>query len=151
LHIHDTDFVQYCFGRPRAVFSVGTTRFSGAVDHVVTAYQYADGTPITAEGSWLMAETLGFSMQYTVNFEKATADFDISRGADALKLHENGQPARVIECEKVDGYLVELRHMIESIQTGTAPRIVTAADGLSAVEICEAEERSIKTGALVTL
>jgi len=36
LHIHDTDFVQFLFGRPRGVFSTGLTRFSGAIDHVVT-------------------------------------------------------------------------------------------------------------------
>jgi predicted dehydrogenase len=41
--------------------------------------------------------------------------------------------------------------MIECIQQGTPPAIVTAADGLGAVEICEAEERSIKTGAVVGL
>jgi predicted dehydrogenase len=59
LHIHDTDFVQFCFGRPRGVFSAGGTRFSGATDHVVTSYQVAGGIPITAEGSWLMMGTLG--------------------------------------------------------------------------------------------
>jgi predicted dehydrogenase len=151
LHIHDTDFVQFCFGRPSSVFSTGTTRFSGAIDHVITSYQFESGVPVTAEGSWLMSESFGFKMEYTVNFEKATVDFDLARGVDALKLHEEGQPARTITCEAVDGYLVELRHLIESIQNGTPPSIVTAADGLSAVEICDAEERSIKTGAVVKL
>jgi predicted dehydrogenase len=151
LHIHDTDFVQYCFGRPKSVFSTGTTRFSGAVDHVVTSYQFADGVPVTAEGSWLMTESFGFKMEFTVNFEKATADFDLARGAEPLKLFETGQAARVIQCEPVDGYLVELRYFIDCIQQGIAPSIVTAADGLSAVEICEAEERSIKTGAVAML
>jgi predicted dehydrogenase len=151
LHIHDTDFVQFCFGRPKSVFSIGATRFSGAVDHIVTSYQFPSGIPVVAEGSWLMAESFGFKMEYTVNFEKATADFDLSRGADALKLHEDGQPARTISCEAVDGYLVELRHMIQSIQSGTPPSIVTAADGFNAVAICDAEERSVQTGAVVTL
>src|SRR5262245_6018335 len=36
LHVHDTDFVQYCFGRPRSVYSTGYEKFSGAIDHVVT-------------------------------------------------------------------------------------------------------------------
>lgn len=151
LHIHDTDFVQFCFGRPCSVFSIGTTRFSGAVDHVVTSYQFPSGIPVTAEGSWLMADGFGFTMECTVNFEKATIDFDLARGADALKLCEEGQKPVTIKCEGEDGYLVELRHMIESIQNGTPPTIVTAADGLSAVEICEAEEKSIKSGAVVSL
>ena len=32
LHIHDTDFVQFLFGRPSSVFSTGLSRFSGAID-----------------------------------------------------------------------------------------------------------------------
>ena len=151
LHIHDTDFVQFCFGRPYAVFSVGASRFSGAVDHVSTSYIYASKIPITAEGSWMMSDSHGFKMQYTVAFEKATVDFDIARGDDALKIHEEGQKSRTVICEKEDGYMLELRHMIESIRNGTPPSIVTAKDGLSAVEICDAEERSIKTRAIVTL
>jgi predicted dehydrogenase len=151
LHIHDTDFVQFCFGRPRSVFSTGATRFSGAIDHVVTAYQFDSGVPVVAEGSWFMADGYGFKMEYTVNFEKATADFDSGRGADALKLHEEGQPSRSIQCGTDDGYILELRHMIESIQNGVPPSIVTAKDGVSAVEICDAEERSVKSGKPVTL
>jgi predicted dehydrogenase len=150
-HIHDTDFVQFCFGRPRSVFSTGITRFSGAPDHVVTSYQVADGTPVTAEASWLMADSFGFKMEYTVNFERATVDFDLSRGGEALKIYEPGQPGRVVSCEPGDGYLGETRYFIECIQRGVAPSVVTAADGLSAVEICEAEEKSIRTGAVVSL
>ena len=151
LHIHDTDFVQFCFGRPRGVQSVGTTRFSGATDHVVTSYQVAGGIPITAEGSWIMTEGFGFKMEYTVNFEKATADYDNGRGADALKLYEDGQKARVIPRAGGDGYEAELSYIIQCIQQDTPPSVVTAADGLSAVEICEAEEKSIKTGEVVGL
>jgi predicted dehydrogenase len=44
---------------------------------------------------------------------------------------------------------MELRHMIESIQNNRPPTVVTAADGLSAVEICEAEAQSVKNGAVV--
>jgi predicted dehydrogenase len=151
LHIHDTDFVQFCFGRPRGVQSVGTTRFSGATDHVVTSYQVAGGIPITAEGSWLMTEGFGFKMEYTVNFERATADYDNGRGADALKLYEDGQKARVIPRAGGDGYEAELSYIIQCIQQDTPPSVVTSADGLSAVEICEAEEKSIKTGEVVGL
>jgi len=147
LHIHDTDFVQFCFGRPRSVFSVGATRYSGRPDHVVTAYKVAGDIPVTAEGSWLMTEGCGFRMEYVVNFEKATAEFDSARGAEALRLTEEGQKSRIVTCGGADGYELELRHMIDSIQQGAPPEIVTAADGLSAVEICEAEEKSILTGA----
>lgn len=151
LHIHDTDFVQFCFGRPHSVYSTGITRYSGAPDHVFTAYQVNGCFPVVAEGSWIMTEGFGFKMEYTVVFEKATSDYDSSRGPEALKVFEEGHAPRVIPGAKEDGYEMELRHMIDSIQNGTRPNIATAADGLSSVEICEAEAQSIKTGALVSL
>ncbi len=151
LHIHDTDFVQFCFGRPRSVFSVGATRFTGAIDHVITSYQVAAGIPVTAEGSWIMTDGFGFNMAFTVNFEKATADYDLSRGAEAFRLYEEGQPPRTLKFDGDDGYVGELRHIIEAIQAGRPPSIVTAQDGLSAVEICEAEEKSIRLGQVVAL
>ncbi|MCO5053759.1 MAG: Gfo/Idh/MocA family oxidoreductase [Verrucomicrobiae bacterium] len=149
LHIHDTDFVQFAFGRPQRVYATGLSRFSGAIDHVVTQYHVANGATVYAEGSWLL--TAGFNMSYTIMCEKATVDYDSARGADALRVDEEGQPTRTIKPEGVDGYVEELRHLVECIQTGRPPSIVTAADALSAVEICEAEERSINTGQVVTL
>jgi predicted dehydrogenase len=149
LHIHDTDFVQFLFGRPKSVYSTGLSRFTGAVDHVVTQYQVDGGAKVYAEGSWLLMQ--GFNMGYTVMFERATADFDLARGADALRLDEEGKPSRVVKLKGPDGYSGELRHIIQAIQTGKPPTIVTAQDGLSAVEICAAEEKSVKTGRVVTL
>ena len=149
MHIHDTDFVQFLFGRPRSVFSTGQSRFTGAIDHVVTQYEVAGGATVHAEGSWLL--TQGFNMGYTVMFERATADFDLSRGAEALRLDEEGKPSRVVKFKVPDGYGGELRHMIQAIQTGSAPTVVTAQDGLAAVEICEAEEKSVKTGRVVAI
>jgi predicted dehydrogenase len=151
LHIHDTDFVQFCFGRPRAVCSTGQSRLSGAVDHVTTIYRVDGGASVVAEGSWLMGPGFGFKMAYRAVFEHATVDYDSTRGAEALKVYETDRGVQVIRPEGPDGYVGELRHMIEAIKTGQPPHVVTAADGLSAVEICEAEERSVRTGEWVTL
>lgn len=149
LHIHDTDFVQFLFGRPASVFSSGVTRGANSVDHVVTQYHYPGGPSVYAEGSWLL--TKGFSMSYTLLCERATIDFDLSRGADALQLTEEGKEARTIKPEAGDGYGGEIGYLLKCIQSGTAPKIVTVEDGLSAVEICEAEEQSVKTGKVVAI
>lgn len=151
LHIHDTDFVQFCFGRPRAVFSTGFSKVSGAIDHVVTQYQVGSGASVSAEGSWAMTEGFGFNMAYTAIFENATADYDLARGADALKLFEKGKEPQTLRLEGKDGYVGELQHLLDSIRSGRPPTVVTAEDAVSAVEICEAEERSVKTGQLVSL
>ena len=151
LHVHDTDFVQFCFGRPKAVFSTGYVKFTGAIDHVVTQYEVTSGAIVHAEGSWAMTSGFGFNMSYTVNFERATADYDIARGKEALRLCEQGQPARVITCEDPDGYVGELRHFIDAVRLGKAPTVVTAQDALSSVEICEAEERSVLQRQIISL
>jgi len=151
LHIHDVDFIQYCFGRPKAVFATGFTRLSGALDHVVAQFTVASGAVVSAEGGWAMTAGFAFNMEYTVQFENATADYTLARGAEPLRLFENGRPPRAIQPPGGDGYIGELTHMIESIRTQKPPTIATARDGASAVEICEAEEQSVRTGQVVAL
>ena len=143
LHIHDTDFVQFLFGRPQSVFSTGVTSESGSIDHVVTQYLYPGGPAVYAEGSWLLAK--GFNMAYTLLCQRATLDFDLSRGPDAMLVTELGQPPRIIQYDGPDGYGVEVRYAVTCAAAGTRPQVVTAQDGLSALEICEAEERSVRS------
>jgi predicted dehydrogenase len=149
LHVHDTDFVQFLFGRPASVFTTGVARAGDAVDHVVTQYIYADGPAVYAEGSWLLHGN--FSMSYTILCERATLDYDSARGAEALMVTEAGKKSRVIKLDGADGYSREILHMLEAIQNRKAPTVVTARDGLSAVEICEAEAKSVRTGRAVSL
>jgi len=148
LHVHDVDFIQHCFGRPAAVVASGYSKVSGATDHVVALLRYPDGPAVSAEGSWGMAEGFGFQMEFTVNFEKATVDYNLARGADALKVSEAGA-TRTVSISAPDGYVGELNHFVESIAAGTPPRQVTARDAASAIEICEAEEASIARGGAV--
>ncbi|MGD0258285.1 MAG: Gfo/Idh/MocA family oxidoreductase [Verrucomicrobiota bacterium] len=149
LHIHDTDFAQFLFGRPASVFSTGVMRAGDSIDHVVTQYNYAGGPAVYAEGSWLL--TGNFNMSYTVLCERATLDYDLARGAEALVVSAQGKGRRVVELGGSDGYSGEIRYMLEAIQSGKAPKVVTAQDGLSAVEICEAEARSVRTGRVVAV
>src|SRR5688500_5951283 len=75
LHVHDADFVLFCFGRPSSVYTVGD------VNHVTTAYRFdRDDRPahVVAEGAWLTPGT-AFRMRYVAAFERATADFDLFR------------------------------------------------------------------------
>jgi predicted dehydrogenase len=152
LHIHDVDFIQHCFGRPKSVFASGYTKYTGAIDHVVAQYQVDSGAIVHAEGGWAMSIGFGFTMGYTVNFERATADYDLMRGpAEILKLYVPGQPAQIVKCEGADGYVGELSYITNCILTGKTPEIVTMRDGVQAVEICEAEEESIAKGKVIEL
>jgi predicted dehydrogenase len=75
----------------------------------------------------------------------ATADYDLARGAEALKVFEEGNPPRVVATEG-DGYVGELSYLVNCIRNLHPPSVVSARDGLSAVAICEAEERSVASG-----
>ena len=149
LHLHDVDFIQYLLGMPRSVCSRGYAAFSGECDHVVTHYDF-EGVPlVVAEGGWTMAAAFGFRMRYVVNFEKATADFDLGREKQII-VHE-GKTARAIECEAVDGWFAELRYFVDCVQRGVKPSVVTARDAARSVRIVEAESQSVKTGRAVDL
>jgi predicted dehydrogenase len=151
LHIHDADFVQFLFGPPTSVFATGRSVFSGAIDHVVAQYQVAGDAVVHAEASWLMSGKHGFRMAYTVAFEKATADFDSSRPAEALCLYEADRAPRVIKCKGEGAFHNQLSYLADCILRGQPPATVTAQDGVNAVRICEAAGRSIKTGRVVKL
>jgi predicted dehydrogenase len=62
---------------------------------------------------------------------------------------EEGKAGRVVKPVGVDGYAGEISYMLEAVLTGKAPKVVTARDALSAVEICEAEAKSARTGKVV--
>jgi predicted dehydrogenase len=149
LHIHDTDFVQFLFGRPARVFSTGVTDPTGSINHVVTQYLYPDGPSVCAEGGWLL--TKGFNMGYTIHCERATLDFDLARGAEAMQIIEQGKDPRFVRYDGPDGYGEEVRYVVECAKLGRRPSIVTTRDGLGALEICEAEEKSLKSEQIVAL
>jgi predicted dehydrogenase len=149
LHIHDTDLVQFLFGRPKSVFSTGVVSKGNSIDHVVTQYHFPGGPAVYAEGTWLL--TGNFNMSYTMICERATLDYDMARGAEALRVSEVGKKQRVVKCAGLDGYAAETAYLVAAIQSGKAPSVVTAADGLSSIEICEAEAKSVRTGQLVKL
>ncbi|MEX2216758.1 MAG: Gfo/Idh/MocA family oxidoreductase [Phycisphaeraceae bacterium] len=145
LHIHDTDFVQFLFGPPKAVSSRGYSKVTTAVDHVVTHYIYDDIPIVVAEGSWAMAEKFPFSMAYTINFEQATAVYTM--GSDhPLTLYRPGNAPEKVELEKAMGYDLEIDNFLNCIKNGTKPTTVTLADAANTIRIIEAEEKSVRTG-----
>jgi predicted dehydrogenase len=149
LHIHDTDFVNYLFGRPACVFSTGVTSPAGVINHVFTQYQFPAGPAVCAEGSWLLGQ--GFNMAYTLYCEHATIDFDLARGAEAIGVTEPGKPTRVVPMESGDGYAGEINYFLDCVAHHRPPQVVTGQDAVTALEICEAEEVSLRTGAPVKL
>jgi len=150
LHIHDTDFVQYLFGMPRAVFSRAARGPSGADDHIVTQYLYPARTPVTAEGGWIMAPKFGFQMSFQIMLEKATIVYDSTR-SPAFKLCTTKGELLSPKVESGDGYSREIAHFAARVSGKKMPVITTPEQSLDSVRIVEAEKRSAATGRIVNL
>ncbi|HYE17037.1 MAG TPA: Gfo/Idh/MocA family oxidoreductase, partial [Tepidisphaeraceae bacterium] len=159
LHLHDTDFVQFCFGLPAAVYSRGYSKTTTGIDHVRTEYLYPpfpapSGPPlaapiVSAEGSWAMTDGYEFRMEYTVNFERATAVYDL-RATDKLVLYASGQRTAV-PLEDRMGYDIEIEYFLRCIARNERPKTITLEDAAHAIRITEAEEQSARTGEIVGL
>ncbi len=150
LHIHDTDFVQFCFGMPQAVTSFGYSKMTNQPDHLITHYKYADVPLVIAEGSWAMADGYSFNMGFTVNFERATAVYDLSK-SPVLMLFEPGKTPAPVTVENAMGYDLEIDYMLDCIEKGRRPSTVTVKDAWNTVRIIEAEVKSVQTGQTVEL
>lgn len=148
LHIHDVDFIQYLFGMPRSVFARGYSHYTGGIDHVVAHYEYDDVPLVVAEGGWSMSKTFPFTMQYTINFERATATYVIG-DRPPLTICENDKPPYHPELRPGMGYQYEIEYFLKCVETGTRPATVTIEDAARAVTIVEAATKSVRTGKVV--
>jgi predicted dehydrogenase len=147
LHIHDADFVQYCFGMPTAVTSRGYAKPTNRIDHIITQYHFADVPLVVAEGGWAMSAGFPFTMQFIVNFEQATAVYDLA-AAEPLKLVRDGKTEAVALAPGM-GYEHEIAYFLGCIEKGVAPATVTIASAAESVKLVEAEVKSVMTGKTV--
>jgi predicted dehydrogenase len=150
LHIHDTDFVRFCFGAPKAVRSAGYSKVTGGIDHLLTHYIYDDVPLVTAEGGWCMQKGYPFQMAFTLNFERATAVYDLN-AAQPMMLYQDGKPAEAVKLEPVMGYRLEIEYFVRCIAEKRPPQTVTLRDAAEAVRVVEAEVQSARTGKEVSL
>jgi predicted dehydrogenase len=112
LHIHDLDFIQYLFGVPSGIHSVGTR-------HVQTQVDYGDGRAITATASWAMPKSFGFQMAFKIMLEKAALVFD----GTALKVYPSEGEPFAPEVAEGDGYKGEIEYFA-GLLDGTNTEII---------------------------
>lgn len=137
LHIHDADFIYWCLGIPERVFSTGST------NHTTTSYQFDNGpSHLTAQGAWALAPSAGFRMQYLVNFEHASIEFDLAK-TPTVTIHHADRSEPVI-FPALSGYEMEIRHFLDAVQ-GKEPLRATLADAANVVAILNAERQSLLT------
>lgn len=136
LHVHDADVILWLFGPPRAVRSMGS------IDHITTLYDFGPTGPlhVSAEGAWVSSAGFPFRMRYTVEFERAVADWDLMR-PDQLILVRDGK-AEPVPLPARSAYDEEVAHFMGVVSGGGTLR-AGISDALLVAELLEAERRSL--------
>jgi predicted dehydrogenase len=148
LHVHDTDYVNFLFGKPTAVSSVGSVggTTDRGVDHVVTHYYYPKSKveAVTAIGAWHQHQSWPFYMGYTAVFERGTLDFDIQRPKPVM-LYSDAS-AEEIPVGSTDGWFEEIRYMVDCVARGAKPTLNPIRSTEISMHIVQAEARSVQSG-----
>jgi len=150
LHIHDTDFVHYLFGKPRAVCSFGGKDSTGKLAHIVTQYLYNDDKVVTAEGGWAMMPAFGFEMSFNIVAEYATIVYDCTR-QPAFRVCTADGEAFTPDVQQGDGYILQIDHFVRAMKEEKIAPVTTLEDSRDSVRIVEAEKLSVQTGQIVAL
>ena len=142
LHIHDSDFVLYLLGKPKAVTSHGAGLKKGRIDHIVTSYDYGPNMLVTTDGAWEYTPGFGFEMSFVVHMQKATMQL----AADGvLSIHPLKGKSIKVKVPAGDGWTHELRHYIDCVVANKKSNVVTPESALQSVKLVEAEIKSVMT------
>lgn len=137
LSIHDIDYVQYVFGKPKKVSGV-YRKLQGNSDCVVSNFIY-DDFDITMTAGWYNC-TKPFKDEYLAIFENGYVE-NIGDGKVLL----NGEEVKFADDSTEDvsdaginiktgsGYEAEIRYFVDCIKTGKKPEKVTAQSSLDSV------------------
>ncbi|BCG58266.1 Gfo/Idh/MocA family protein [Paenibacillus sp. URB8-2] len=139
MHIHDTDMINYLFGKPEKVSTLGRNVLPGSgYDIASTHYYYKDGKVINAQVDWTLKGDFGFYMGYRVNFERGNVVFDGSR----VKVNPNDGPGFTPEISPDAGYYRELDYFLDAVIHDKPVAVCTPESAAESLELVEAEIES---------
>ncbi len=145
LHVHDVDFINYVFGRPKAICSIATNQVSRH-DSITTLYYY-DDVAVTARGSWGESDSFDFHTPFRARFENAT--IECIEGVYTV-YPQGGEPFN-LEVGTEDGYVAEIIDFINCIENDTESKINPPESSLQTIEIALAEKKSADSMEVVKL
>lgn len=147
-HVHDVDMIQYLYGMPKAVSSVGRVVFPGnGHDTVSTNYIYDGDFAINAQDDWTL-KGHGFSMTFRINFEGGTLYMD----HDGFRVAKADGTVNTPEYSTENAYYKEIKYLISLIESGQTNTINPPEESMKAIKIATAEALSADNhGALVNI
>jgi predicted dehydrogenase len=149
-HVHDVDVVNWLFGLPEAVASVGKNTIPGSgYDAVFTNYCYPDKI-VNAQDDWTInGEGFGFEHNFRVNFEKGAVIFKDGK----TTVYPNDEPSFEPEFDGEAAYYKEMRLFLGLLQDASAfDAIALLESHANTIRLAEAEMLSCdKNGERVKL
>jgi len=142
VHIHDADFVRWCFGEPQSVSACGRIGASGGVDYVNAVYRFDGPGPevVVAEGGFDHHAGFAFRMRYVAVFEQGTADFDLARSPQLVLCREG--KAEEIRTDGPNGYEGQARALLTVLTGKSGENLPTLGEALGATRLLIAERES---------
>ena len=145
LHLHDTDFVNYTFGLPQAVFTTGITRNTGGLDDLTTTYIYDGGPVITAAASWCNAKWDCFAEAV---FEKAC----VRMQDDIVKIFpRSGEMQEYDFTGEKNGYYLEIDAFFRAVAEDKNVPECLIESTCDSIMITEMEEKSAISRKIISI
>lgn len=147
LHIHDSDFVQFLFGLPKAVFTQGLIdRQHSEAEYYVTHYLFDDpDLTVTALGGNLAMPKFVFEHGYDAYFEQATVEFNSRLGKTPVLYTADGKQ-REVKLKPVDAYFAELQYAVDCVRKNQLPALLSGESARNALLLCLKELESFRKG-----
>lgn len=156
LHIHDTHFISYLCGVPRAVQSRGILE-NGFAQYLTTHYLFDDPElTVSCVSGGIAAKGLAFAHGFEIYLEKATLvyEFNTLGGKPVLNrpltvLTSTGkaaQPTLRGGTEWCAAFTGELQVAVDGVRTGREPPLLSGSLARDALKLCLLEAKSIATG-----
>lgn len=142
-HIHDVDMVNYLYGMPKAVSTVGRVVFPGSgYDTCATNYIYDEKYCIHTENNWANFEG-GFKHGFRSDFEEGTVIFD-EGGLRAFDKYNNR--IELPEVPQVGGHYPEIKYFADVVAGKIENTINPPESSMDTIRIALAEMESADLG-----
>lgn len=131
LHIHDLDYIQHLFGAPEQILSRTVKLKDGNPGYIQSWIDYPENRTVTATASWMMPESFGFKMAFTVSFANAAVIFD----GQTLHVFTDDAEPLTPELPDGDGYQHEIQYFADRIQGKAIEIIITPEQAAKSVQM----------------
>ncbi|MDQ1913574.1 Gfo/Idh/MocA family oxidoreductase [Paenibacillus sp. GD4] len=145
LAIHDIDYLRWCFGPVRRVFSRTLNGERENFDHSLTLIRFESGVMAHVEASWAYPQGAPFQTSLEVAGTKGMVLYDRDKSNSVVQFGGTASPAGVPESPLAKSpYALELEHFIHCVKNKEVP-LTSGEEALESLKIGLAAVQSART------